>query len=143
MSYTFKNAHYGPSLGIQWLRLHLPMQEVQVQSLVRKLRSYMPHGQKTRTWPENNRNNIVTHSIKTLGMVHIKRKKTLTKKAQGATKYIQILCHTSVNLGVDMKYNTPGLLHHEVPRPHVDASTSSACPRARHCEMPPPGSNSP
>ena len=33
-------------LTVQWLRLHLPMQEVWVQSPVRELRSHMPHGQK-------------------------------------------------------------------------------------------------
>ena len=31
---------------VQWLRLHLPMQGVQVQFLIRELRSYMPQGQK-------------------------------------------------------------------------------------------------
>ena len=30
------------SLAIQWLRLHLPTQGVQVQSLVGELRSHMP-----------------------------------------------------------------------------------------------------
>ena len=45
-------------------------------SLVGKLRSHMPHGQKTRTW---DRSNIVTDSIKTLKMVPIK-KKTLKKE---------------------------------------------------------------
>ena len=30
---------------LQWLRLHLPMQGVQVQSLIRKLRSPVPHSQ--------------------------------------------------------------------------------------------------
>ena len=44
---------------------------VQVQSLVWKLRSYMPHGQKTKA---ENRNNIVTNSIKTFKMVHIQKK---------------------------------------------------------------------
>ena len=39
----------GTSLAIQWLRLHLSMQGVQVQSLVRELRYHMPHGQKTKT----------------------------------------------------------------------------------------------
>ena len=37
----------------------------------------MPHGQKTKT---KNRNNIVTNSIKTLKMVHIKKKKKTLKK---------------------------------------------------------------
>ena len=36
----------GTSLAVQWLRLHLPMQRMQVQSLVRELRSHMPHSQK-------------------------------------------------------------------------------------------------
>ena len=34
---------------IQWLRLHLPMQGVWVQSLVGELRSHMSLGQKTKT----------------------------------------------------------------------------------------------
>ena len=36
----------GTFLAVQWLRLHLPMQPVQIQSLVRYLRSHMPHGQR-------------------------------------------------------------------------------------------------
>ena len=50
---------------------------VRVQSLVRELRSYMPCGQKNQ-----NRSNIVTNSIKTLKMVHIKKKslKKVNKK---------------------------------------------------------------
>ena len=36
----------GTSLVVQWLRLHLPMQGVWVQSLVAELRSHMPPGQK-------------------------------------------------------------------------------------------------
>ena len=39
----------GASLAVQWLRLCLPMQGVQVQSLVGQLRSHMPRGQKTKT----------------------------------------------------------------------------------------------
>ena len=34
------------SLAVQWLRLHFPVEGVQVQSLVRELRSHMPLGQK-------------------------------------------------------------------------------------------------
>ena len=37
------------SLVVQWLRLCLPLQTVQVQSLVEKLRSHMPHSWKTKT----------------------------------------------------------------------------------------------
>ena len=33
---------------VQWLRLHLPMQGVRVQSLVGMLRSHMPRGQKAK-----------------------------------------------------------------------------------------------
>ena len=56
---------------IQWLKLHLPMLGVQVQVLVRVLRAHMPGGQKNKT---ENRNSIVTNSIKTFKMVHIKKK---------------------------------------------------------------------
>ena len=36
-------------LVVQWLRLHHPMQGVQIWSLVGELRSHIPHGQKTKT----------------------------------------------------------------------------------------------
>ena len=39
----------GTSLVVQWIRLHLPMQGVRVQSLVGELRSHVPRGQKTKT----------------------------------------------------------------------------------------------
>ena len=39
----------GASLVVQWLELCLPIQEMQVQSLVGELRSHMPHGHKTKT----------------------------------------------------------------------------------------------
>ena len=61
----------GTSLVVQWLRLHLPVQGVWVWSLIRELSSHLPRGQKTKTW---NRGYIVTNSIKTLKMVHIKKK---------------------------------------------------------------------
>ena len=63
------------SLAVQWLRLHFPVQGVQVQSLVGELRFHMPLGQKNQN--VKNRGNIVTNS-KRLKMVHIK-KKTLEK----------------------------------------------------------------
>ena len=37
------------SLAVQWLRLPLPMQRVQVRSLVGEPRSHMPHDQNTKT----------------------------------------------------------------------------------------------
>ena len=39
-----KNLKIGTSLMVQWLRICLPMQSMQVQSWVRELRSYMPQG---------------------------------------------------------------------------------------------------
>ena len=62
----------GTSLVVLWLRLCLPMQGEGVQSLVRELRSHVPHGQKIKT---QNRSNTVANSIKALKMVHIKKKK--------------------------------------------------------------------
>ena len=58
------------SLPVQGLRLLLPMYRVQVQSLVEKLRSHIPPGQKNKT---ENRSNVVTNSKKTLKMIHIKK----------------------------------------------------------------------
>ena len=65
-----RNDLIGTSLEVQWLRLHLPIQEAWVPSLVMISRSHMPHSQKSKT---QNRINIVTNSIKILKMVHIKR----------------------------------------------------------------------
>ena len=59
------------SLAAQWSGLCLPMLGVQVRSLVGDPESRVPSDQKTKTW---NRSNIVTKSIKTLKMVHIKKK---------------------------------------------------------------------
>ena len=60
----------GTSLVVQELRLHLPLQGMHVQSLVRELGSHMACGQKTKT---ENRSNVVTNPINTLNMVHIKK----------------------------------------------------------------------
>ena len=58
------------SLVVQGLGLCLPLQGVQVRSLVRELRNHMPSSQKTKT---QNRSYIATNSTKTLKMVHIKQ----------------------------------------------------------------------
>ena len=63
--------------GQQWLRLCLPMQGVWVRSLVGELGSHMPQGQKATT---QNRSNIVTNSINTLKLVHIKKKSLKNKR---------------------------------------------------------------
>ena len=44
-----QNMLIGTFLVVRWLRLHLPMQEVQVWPLVRELRSHMLCGQKIKT----------------------------------------------------------------------------------------------
>ena len=69
----------------KWLNLCLPMQGLQVQSLVEELRSHVPLGQKAKT---ENRSNIVTNSIKTLKMAHIKKvlKKFIVKKEKRPKK---------------------------------------------------------
>ena len=36
------NSEWGPSLVVQWLRIHLPMQGMQVRSPVRELRLHVP-----------------------------------------------------------------------------------------------------
>ena len=38
----------GTSLVVQWLKLHFPMQKVQVQSLIRALGAHVPCDQKTK-----------------------------------------------------------------------------------------------
>ena len=52
------------------------MQRVYVKSLVGALRAYMPCHQKTKI---QNKSNIVTNSIKTFKMVHIKKQTTPPK----------------------------------------------------------------
>ena len=52
------------------VRLHLPMQRAQVQSLVKVLNPLCLAAQK----PKQNRSNSITNSIKTLKMVHLKKK---------------------------------------------------------------------
>ena len=45
----FRSTEEGTSLVVQWLRLHLQIQGVWVQSLVRDLRCHRPRGQNTKT----------------------------------------------------------------------------------------------
>ena len=61
----------------QWLRFCLAKLGV---SLIpgRGLRSHLPHGHKKQN--VNSRSNIVTNSVKTLNMIHIKKKKKVEKK---------------------------------------------------------------
>ena len=43
---SFQKWKKGGLPWVQWLKLHLPMQEVQVQNLFRELRSHMPRAKK-------------------------------------------------------------------------------------------------
>ena len=63
-----KKCTHGNPLVVQWFRISLPMQEVQVQSLVRELRCFAAE-------TKHKTSKIVTNSIKTFKMAHIKKKK--------------------------------------------------------------------
>ena len=58
----------GATLAVQWLRLRLPIQGLQVRSLAGELRSLMPHGQKTHKTQKQYCNKF----NKYFKMVHIK-----------------------------------------------------------------------
>ena len=72
-SEAFKAKGPGTSLALRRLRLRLPVLGEQVQSLVGDLRTHMLPGPKSKT----SRSNIVTNSVRTLKLVHIK---TIFKK---------------------------------------------------------------
>ena len=85
---------WGTSLIVQWLRLLLPMHRMPVWSLVRELKSHMPCGQKNQNI--KNRSKIVTKSIKTLKMVHIKKKKMrMSQWGSGCEIQVVITFHLS------------------------------------------------
>ena len=71
----------GASLAVQWLKLCLQMQGLQVWSLAMELRSQNASRTTTTTKKnlKKNRCNIVTNSIKTLKMIHIPTKKIFFK----------------------------------------------------------------
>ena len=68
---------------VQSHELHLPMQEVGVQFLVGELRSCMPCSQETKVY---NKSSVATNSVKTLKMVHVKKKKRQGMGEIGKTK---------------------------------------------------------
>ena len=67
----------GTSPVDQWLRLHLPMQGVQVQFLARELRSHMACGQTNQNVKQKQN---CKSSIEILKMVHIKKNSWKKKK---------------------------------------------------------------
>ena len=90
---------------VQGLRIHLSVQDLQVQSLVGELRSHIPCGQRAET---ENRNNMTTNSIKTFKMVHIK--KILKKNLELQTK--QQAGYSSVIAQADRSFIKQTLLRH-------------------------------
>ena len=85
------------SLEVQGLRLLLPLQGVQFQSLVRELGSYMPRGQRTKALKKKKKSNTITNSIKIFKMVHIKK---ILKKKKTVGKIIRE--------GIEMHVNRQG-----------------------------------
>ena len=77
----------GTSPVVQWLRLRLPVQQLYVPSLVRELGSLWL--KKTK---HKKRSNVVTNSIMTLKMVHIKN---LKKKNQNSEVLQKEMCSVS------------------------------------------------
>ena len=59
-------------MAVQWLRLCLPVYRLRVQFLFGKLIFHMLCGHKMKE-KKNNRDTIVTNSIKTLKMAHMKK----------------------------------------------------------------------
>ena len=70
-----------------------PIKGVRVQSLIRELRFHLPEGQEKK---KKNRDSIVTNSIMTLKMVHIKKK----KKKGRQKNYSQICLQRKWVIGV-------------------------------------------
>ena len=66
-----KMGRAGTPLEDQWLRVCLPIEGVPVPSLVGELRSHMSPGQKKKNKTQN-RSNLLTNSVKTSKLVHIK-----------------------------------------------------------------------
>ena len=64
---AFKKSILGTSLVVRWLKLCLPMQGVWIWYVIRGLRFHMSCSHKTK---RENRNNTVTHSIKTFKKEH-------------------------------------------------------------------------
>ena len=91
---------YGTALVDQWLRLHLPMQGVQVQFLIRELRCHMPCGQKKQNVKQKQ---YCKNSIEILKIVHIKKKKHLLKKKMPNTHTTAYTLLPDIKLGKNLK----------------------------------------
>ena len=76
-----KEKRIGTFLGVQWSTLHLLMQGLQVQSLVRELRFHMPLGQESK---HQNKPYCNKFNKGFKNGPHWKKKKTLKKKKKVA-----------------------------------------------------------
>ena len=83
VSVFFKKEIPGTSLVVQWLRIHLPMQEEWVQSLVRELRYHMPCDQKKKKIKQKQYCNKFNEDFK--NSPH--QKKNFFKEFQSLVKY--------------------------------------------------------
>ena len=104
----------GTSLGVQLLRLCLPMQGVWVQSLVRELRSHMPPGQKKQNIKQKQNCNKFNKDFKRWS---ISKKENLWE-AHGCLMESDAVCATSFLL----------LEVHQVLESGIRASTLSPAP---------------
>ena len=68
---TVKTNATGTSPVVQWLRLHLPVQEMHVWSLIGQLRSHMPGGQNNQNKKKEQYRNKFNKDFKK--MIHIKK----------------------------------------------------------------------
>jgi len=75
----FRRVLEGPSLAVQWLNLHLQVQGWKFDPWSGSQDPTCHPAEKSK----QNRSNIATISIKTLKMVHIKRKKAIFKRKRG------------------------------------------------------------
>ena len=68
---TVKTNATGTSLVVQWLRLHLPVQEAHVWSLIGQLRSHMPGAQNNQNKKKKQYGHKFNKDFKK--MIHIKK----------------------------------------------------------------------
>lgn len=124
--------------GGQWLGLHLAAQGVQVQFLVGKLGSHMPHSQRCKT---QSRSSAEANSTKTLKKAHIKKffkeaKRTARQKwcyvttKAGSEEVVQFPLTILEDLLLDCLFSIYIFLepsHHSVRKPLPDGEAMCRC----------------
>ena len=89
-----------PALVVQWLRFHLPIQGLRVQSMTGALRSHMPWSQETKH--KTNRSNILTNSRKTFKK--FKSKGYALSSSPISILYTYIIIHTHSYIVIRLYY---------------------------------------